>query len=62
MGNKLFVGNLSFDATENDLQEFVSRRPVPSTLSTSMQDRRAPAARAVSASSKWRANADAEIG
>ena len=38
MGNKLFVGNLSFDATENDLQDlFAQAGPVNSV--NIMQDR-----------------------
>ena len=38
MGNKLFVGNLSFDATENDLQDlFAQAGPVNS--GNIMQDR-----------------------
>src|SRR5688572_7720031 len=38
MGNKLFVGNLSFDATENDLQDlFAQAGPVSSV--NIMQDR-----------------------
>ena len=38
MGNKLFVGNLSFDATENDLQDLFSQAGAVSSVNI-MQDR-----------------------
>jgi RNA recognition motif-containing protein len=38
MGNKLFVGNLSFDATENDLQDLFAQAGAVSSVNI-MQDR-----------------------